>query len=256
MRRVCAVFVVLGLPTLVAAQRATPTSSAPSTLAPIGLPLPPIGLPLPAIGLPPPGPSTTPHEQPTLPSSSPPDRRGNPWGAAGKRRPLVGPAIVVYGSPYLWSDMVTATATPGVVASAPAPAIEPVATGRLRLELHPADLQLFVDGEYVGTSDDMGAELELEAGTRRIEIRAPGYETLNIDARIAPGRTITYRGALEPRSPAASAAVPPDPAPEPSAPLPKQTLYFIPGCYLGNVPPHEVRLPPGCDLSRMTTRRP
>lgn len=167
---------------------------------------------------------------------------------------IVAPTIVVFGSPYMWSD--GAAPTPGVIVPPPAPAIEAVATGRLRFELHPTSVQLFVDGDYVGTLDDVGAELELAAGTRRIEIRAPDYRTVVIDARIAPGRTITYRAALEPLSPAASADVPPDPTPEPRAPLPKQTFYFIPGCYLGNVPPHQVRLPPGCDVSRLITHTP
>lgn len=254
MRLMCAALVVLALPALAVAQRAAPTAPTPSTLPPIGLPLPPIGLPLLAIGLPPLGSSSPGEHRPTSGQSSPHDTRAHRRGVDEWRRTFVGPAIVVFGSPYLWSD--AAAATPGVIVPPAAPAIDAVATGRLRLEIHPTAVQLFVDGDYVGTLDDVGAELELEAGTRRIEFRAPDYRTLVIGARIAPGRTITYRGALEPLSRAASAALTPDPAPEPRAPLPKQTFYFIPGCYLGNVPPHEVRLPPGCDLSRVMTHTP
>jgi hypothetical protein len=51
----------------------------------------------------------------------------------------------------------------------------------------------------------------------------------------------------------------PAPSPEPAAPPPPpyvptgdRTLYVIPGCYVGNVPPTNVRLRPGCDLSKMT----
>jgi hypothetical protein len=34
-----------------------------------------------------------------------------------------------------------------------------------------------------------------------VEFRAPGYAPLVVDMRIAPGRRITYRGALKPPSP-------------------------------------------------------
>ena len=118
----------------------------------------------------------------------------------------------------------------------------------MRLELQPtAGLQLFVDGYYVGTLDDVHGELELEAGAHTIEIRASGYETLTFDVKITPGRSISYRGTLKPTD-AADA-----PAPTPVAPT---TFYYIPGCYMGNVPPEEVALPPNCDLSRLVTRKP
>lgn len=35
-----------------------------------------------------------------------------------------------------------------------------------------------------------------------------------------------------------------------------RTIYVIPGCYLGNVPPDKDRLPAGCDISRMKTHAP
>jgi hypothetical protein len=31
------------------------------------------------------------------------------------------------------------------------------------------------------------------------------------------------------------------------------TLYVIPGCYLGNRPPRAQSLPPGCDIKRSRT---
>ena len=125
-------------------------------------------------------------------------------------------------------------------------------TGYLRLELQPAPgVQVFVDGEFVGMLDEAG-DLELVPGTRRIEIRADGYDQLIFDARIAAGRTISYRGALVPQ-----ATTPPTPTVAPAAFRPEgQTFYFIPGCYLGNIPPEQVRLPASCDLSRMVTHRP
>jgi hypothetical protein len=35
-----------------------------------------------------------------------------------------------------------------------------------------------------------------------------------------------------------------------------RTLYVIPGCYVGNVPPANVKLPPHCDLKKLTTFTP
>jgi hypothetical protein len=130
-------------------------------------------------------------------------------------------------------------------------------TGSVRLDVQPAGmLQFYVDGYYVGTANDFNGELELEAGPHTIEIRAPGYETLTFDVRIAAQRQITYRGALAPSQPTPDPAVQePDPS-QPATPAPPTTIYFIPGCYLGNVPPEKVALPADCDLSKLITRKP
>ena len=58
---------------------------------------------------------------------------------------------------------------------------------------------MFVDGYYAGIVDDFdGAfqSLDLESRGYRIEIRAPGYETLGFDVHVQPGRKTTYRGTL------------------------------------------------------------
>jgi hypothetical protein len=50
---------------------------------------------------------------------------------------------------------------------------------------------------------------------------------------------------------------PPPREPEPPfVPTGDRTLYVIPGCYVGNVPPKDVKLPPSCDLAKMTTFTP
>ena len=120
---------------------------------------------------------------------------------------------------------------------APPPVVE---TGFLRLEVEPRqELQIFVDGLYIGTLADLGEEIELRLGARRIELRAPGYRTLVFDTEIVPDRTIVYRGALEPiataprhlrhpdapRAPAGTRSAPEAPASNP--------IYLIPGCYMG-----------------------
>ena len=58
-------------------------------------------------------------------------------------------------------------------------------TGFLKLEVEPRQaLQVFIDGLYIGTLSDIGDELELRLGARRIELRAPGYRTLIFDTQI------------------------------------------------------------------------
>ena len=149
-------------------------------------------------------------------------------------------------------------APPNVVTSAPAPE---VTTGFLRLEVEPRELlQVFIDGLYVGTPADLGEEVELRLGARRIELRAPGYRTLTFDTEIVPDRTIVYRGQLEPTT--MTAPAPPAPrapqapqAPE-MAPATARTIYLIPGCYIGNVAPTADMVRPGCDISKVITRAP
>jgi hypothetical protein len=49
---------------------------------------------------------------------------------------------------------------------------------------------------------------------------------------------------------------PPAAAPPPPQPTGSKTLYLIPGCYMGNVSPKEMKLPEGCDLSKLTVINP
>ena len=72
-------------------------------------------------------------------------------------------------------------------------------TGDLKLDVSPRQAQVFVDGSYAGIVDDFdGAfqSLKLERGPHRIDISAPGYETLTFDVRIEGGREVRYRGDL------------------------------------------------------------
>jgi hypothetical protein len=71
--------------------------------------------------------------------------------------------------------------------------------GDLRLDVSPRHAQVFVDGYYAGVVDDFDGAfqaLKLESGAHRIDISAPGYETLTFDVRINPGQDIRYRGIL------------------------------------------------------------
>ena len=133
--------------------------------------------------------------------------------------------------------------TPGLPAKSSGKEQQTPPTGSLRLELQPGLVpQVYVDGYYVGTLNDVNAELPLDVGRHRLELRADGYENLELDVQIFPGRSTTYRGALK--------AVE---APTQVSPRAPATIYFIPGCYLGDVPPKDAGLPAGCDASGAIT---
>jgi hypothetical protein len=72
--------------------------------------------------------------------------------------------------------------------------------GALRLKVKPREAEVYVDGYYAGVIDDFDGlfqRLHLAGGPHRIEIRAPGYQTLTVDVRVEPGHTTTYEGDLQ-----------------------------------------------------------
>ena len=118
--------------------------------------------------------------------------------------------------------------------------------GMLRLDITPATgLQYYVDGMFIGSSSDLGTEFEVNAGARRIEVRAEGYKPLLFDARFVPGGMVTRRGALEPLHDSATL--------NPRA-TGSRTMFVIPGCFMGNARPDPAALPKGCDIARLITR--
>ena len=124
-------------------------------------------------------------------------------------------------------------------------------TGNLAFDVHPAGVQVFVDGYYVGTTDDFPVSrngLVLEAGPHRVDLIAAAHESLTFDVRITPDQSIVYRAVLKPTAPSAPPA--PSPAPKLSEPT---TFYLIPGCYAGNVHPTESLLRPSCDIAQLIT---
>jgi hypothetical protein len=160
--------------------------------------------------------------------------------------------------PWFVPSFVPSFITPMAPAPAPAPAPEapvepPSRTGSLFLEVQPGSAQVFVDGYYVGTPNDLNAQrrgLVLESAPHRIDVSAPGYEAVTFDVRIEPNQSLVFRRALT-----TIEAPPPAQAPAaaPAAPLPPTTFYMIPGCYMGNIPPKDARLPATCDVSRAVT---
>ena len=228
--------------------RSTAQRPAPS----IGLPLPSIGLPLPSIGLPlPPMGLSPPTRPPSILNSFRGDRVPPRGGARGDRRASRGALVFVpaygYGWPYVPDSLLPGTPVP----SPPSlPPVEYHATGRLHITLQSGgDPQIYVDGYYVGLMSDLGGELTLEAGGHTLELRDEGYETLHVDVQIPTGALITYRGAMKRLAAASAPVAQPPSSPDVPAPAPT-TIYMIPGCYVGNVPPKEASLPAGCDESR------
>jgi hypothetical protein len=251
MRLKLAMILMLGLPAVAAAQtaaRVPATGSVVPPLPPIGLPLPQIGLPLPEIGLPLSSIGLPP------PAAAPEHRDGVKHPVPGNRRPhrSVVYLFPAYGLPFYQAPTAGApTASPD--GSSTSRQRQPLA-GHLRIDIEPdgAEQQLYVDSYYVGTVKDFSGEVELDAGPHTIAIQAPGYETLHVDVSIAPGRSITYRGTLkaaEPK-PATEPAVPSSTSSTAATPM---TIYTVPGCYIGNVPPQDAGLPASCDVGRVIT---
>ena len=186
-----------------------------------GVPLPQIGLPLPKHGL--------------SPERSYEHRVDRGGYSRRHRRP---PVSLWPGVVYVVPEYIAPPPEP-VPVSAPL-VVQPMATGRLILDAQPESAQVFVDGYYAGVSEDFNAERGggvLGAGEHRIDVTAPGHQSLSVLLRLAPEQTITYSGVVK--------KIPP-PAPK-TAPT---TFYLIPGCYMGNIPPKDARLPATCDLSR------
>lgn len=128
---------------------------------------------------------------------------------------------------------------------APEPPPPSVTWGVLRLDVTPmTGLLYYIDGEYFGSSADLGTQFEVTAGGRRVEVRAQGYKSLAFNTRITPGETASFRGALEPLQTQAAIA----------RPAGNPTMFIIPGCYMGNARPNPAALRPGCDVQKMITR--
>jgi hypothetical protein len=256
MRVILAVLLAFALPALAVAQSKGSRGRPFTGLAPIGLPLPPIGLPLPPIGLTP----TT-----TFKSHGPRFDRFDRFDRGDRRSRFDfknhAPTSVVYVLPPFYPDLFSSyySTAPGVMpiydpappppappAPPAPPSPPPPPSGWLRLNLEaPPGAQTFVDGYFVGTLKDLNSQLLLETGPHHIEIQASGYSSLEFDVKVVADRSITYEGTLER---IAGVAIRPGPAPA--------TIYFIPGCYLGNLPPQQASLPATCDITKLSTYKP
>ncbi len=127
------------------------------------------------------------------------------------------------------------------------------ARGGLVLTSVPDMARVYVDGDYVGLAEEFGLRgraINLDAGAHRVELRAPGYETLMFRVVIEPNDLVRYRGEMQPSAtkPAAVVTTPPRPT------AVTRSVYVIPNCYAGNKPPTGT-LPKGCSLKNLQTRK-
>lgn len=115
----------------------------------------------------------------------------------------VGYPVAWYGASYGYPVPYTYGAYPNYY---PSPSgttvvINPSTTGGVAFEIEPQDAEIYVDGNYMGTTGEYSATsrpLPLPPGRHRIELRAQGYQSVSVDVDVVPGQVIPYRGALEP----------------------------------------------------------
>jgi hypothetical protein len=129
---------------------------------------------------------------------------GAPYGAAPYGATSTTP-YPAYGSAYPPADYPAAgstsqypTGTTGSVGVQHAPNQQN--SGGISFEITPAAAELSVDGVHVGTVGQFNPQsqpLGLSAGRHHLEIKAPGYQTINIDADIVAGQVIPYQGTMQ-----------------------------------------------------------
>lgn len=98
-----------------------------------------------------------------------------------------------YGYPY--GPYGAVVAAPGYVGAS---------YGGVRIAVPQRNAEVYSDGYFLGTVDQFDGTFQqanLEPGAHRIEVRAPGFQTLDFDVNVEPGRTITYRTAMRPVQP-------------------------------------------------------
>lgn len=105
-----------------------------------------------------------------------------------------------YPVPYTWAYPTYIPAygyAPPVGVVVPGPATY----GGVVFDVTPVDAEVWVDGEYAGTTtmfDGSQEPMSLAAGRHTIELRAPGCLPLVFAVNVLPGQVIPYRGALSP----------------------------------------------------------
>lgn len=238
-------------PPHVSAQSGLPLPSIGLPLPTIGLPLPALGLPFPRIGLPP---ADSERAAPTGVERDPRAADLTHHDQSPGRRAKLGLGRSVFVVVPAFGRVGPEPVTVARGASGVDGERQPV--GHLRLQLQPAVFpRIHVDGYYIGTLDDFGGELALEPGPHELELRAEGYEALELAVMVEAGRTITYRGRLRAMPDPEPVRAQTSSSPDDAVPV-SSTIYVVPGCYAGNVPPADIDLPKGCDASRAIAFQP
>lgn len=72
--------------------------------------------------------------------------------------------------------------------------------GGVSFDITPSDAEIYVDGTYMGRVADFSPSsqpLTLNPGVHRVEVRAPGYQSLAYDVTIAAGQVVPFQGTLQ-----------------------------------------------------------
>ncbi len=126
-----------------------------------------------------------------------------------------------------------------------------VQRANVRLDVSPADAQVFVDASYVGRIDAFNnsfQRLALAGGPHHIEIRKAGFTSVVMEIAVFPGQDVTFSRKLQPARGADDVEVIPpasneDPVPPCNGPsgalrldvTPKDADVYADGYYVGRV---------------------
>jgi hypothetical protein len=129
-----------------------------------------------------------------VPRANAPTQPGGPVLVPSRIWPYAGGGLGLgyFYDPFAWNYF-------GAYGSADDPFDTDGPTGRLRLNVEPADAEVFVDGYYAGIVDDFNGHFQhmnLAPGPHRVEVRAAGYDPLVVDVSVQPRHSTVYRGAL------------------------------------------------------------
>lgn len=122
------------------------------------------------------------------------------WDGPGALESIARDAESTASAPRV-SDPPTDSSLIQPLTTLPRPQTSQTAQGTLQLEVGPNTAQVYVDGFYVGTVEEISRRstgLNLDAGWHRLEFRAPGYLTPAVNVTIDANRHVTYRGNLSP----------------------------------------------------------
>jgi hypothetical protein len=142
-----------------------------------------------------------------------------------------------------------------------------VARGYLRLDIEPRTAQVYIDGFFVGSGEDVSTAVALAPGIYRVEVRADGFETAAFDVRVRANATVRLRSRLVRLAAGFTIRLKPDStiveaSPDvttirlkpdstiaeasPTVAAGVRTLYVISRCYAGDRMPLASQLPAGC----------
>lgn len=69
----------------------------------------------------------------------------------------------------------------------------------LRLDVEPSSTKVFIDSQYMGIVKGWVQQtVPVDAGARRVELRADGYMTRRFDIELEPGEEVTLQVNMEP----------------------------------------------------------